>query len=70
MEAGVSDDGPLFGDFWPPPERLPDPGPYQSTRCPLIVNPRTAEALREALGDQVPDILVSEPVPLARRRPA
>jgi hypothetical protein len=66
--AEVNDDGPLFGDFWPPPERLPDPGPYQSARCPLIVNPRTAEALREVLGEDCPDLLVSEPIPSRRPR--
>jgi hypothetical protein len=29
------------------------------------VNQREADALREALGDQVPDILIPEPVPMA-----
>ena len=59
----MSEDGSLFGGLWPPPARLPDPQPYQSTRCPLIVNQRTAEAIREALGDQAPDMLISEPIP-------
>jgi hypothetical protein len=54
-----------FADFWPPPERLPDPGPYQPRRQPLIVNPREAEALREALGELAPDMIISEPIPSA-----
>lgn len=57
-----------FADFWSPPGHLPDPQPYQSTRCPLIVNQREADALREVLGDQMPDVIVSEPVPLTEIR--